>query len=153
MFKGSHAVTVDAKGRIAIPAAYRQSLLDDCAGRLVLTRHWDGCLLIYPAPEFQAFETQLLARGSLNPKVRDIQRFFIGNARDVDMDRQGRLLLPEPLRAAAGLATKATLSGIGNLFELWDAETFARRNADTAESLAADAAAGDLPDVLMDISL
>ncbi|WP_348762148.1 division/cell wall cluster transcriptional repressor MraZ [uncultured Salinisphaera sp.] len=153
MFKGSHAVTVDAKGRIAIPAAYRQSLLDDCAGRLVLTRHWDGCLLIYPAPEFQAFETQLLARGSLNPKVRDIQRFFIGNARDVDMDRQGRLLLPEPLRAAAGLGTKATLSGIGNLFELWDAETFARRNADTAESLASDAAAGDLPDVLMDISL
>tara|TARA_B100002052_G_scaffold272821_1_gene274770 strand:+ start:567 stop:896 length:330 start_codon:yes stop_codon:yes gene_type:complete len=109
--------------------------------------------LIYPAPEFQAFETQLLARGSLNPKVRDIQRFFIGNARDVDMDRQGRLLLPEPLRAAAGLGTKATLSGIGNLFELWDAETFARRNADTAESLASDAAAGDLPDVLMDISL
>ena len=97
MFKGSHAVTVDAKGRIAIPASYRQSLLDDCAGRLVLTRHWDGCLLIYPAPEFQAFETQLLARGSLNPKERDIQRFFIGNARDVDMDRQGRLLLPEPL--------------------------------------------------------
>ena len=153
MFKGSHAVTVDAKGRIAIPASYRQSLLDDCASRLVLTRHWDGCLLIYPAPEFQAFETQLLARGSLNPKVRDIQRFFIGNARDVDMDRQGRLLLPGPLRSAAGLGSKATLSGIGNLFELWDADTFDRRNADTADALAADAAAGDLPDVLMDISL
>ena len=109
MFKGSHAVTVDAKGRIAIPASYRQSLLDDCAGRLVLTRHWDGCLLIYPAPEFQAFETQLLARGSLNPKVRDIQRFFIGNARDVDMDRQGRLLLPGPLRSAAGLGSCCAL--------------------------------------------
>ena len=54
---------------------------------------------------------------------------------------------------AAGLGSKATLSGIGNLFELWDADTFDRRNADTADALAADAAAGDLPDVLMDISL
>ncbi|RJS92233.1 division/cell wall cluster transcriptional repressor MraZ [Salinisphaera sp. Q1T1-3] len=153
MFKGSHSVTIDAKGRIAIPASYRQSLLDDCGGRLVVTRHWDGCLLIYPAPEFQSFESQLLSRGSLNPKVRNIQRFFIGNARDVDMDRQGRLLLPSNLRAAASLESKAVLSGIGNLFELWDEDTFNQRNADTADALAEEAANGDLPDVLMDISL
>lgn len=153
MFKGSHSVTIDAKGRIAIPASYRQSLIDDCGGRLVITRHWDGCLLIYPGPEFQAFEQQLLSRGSLNPKVRNIQRFFIGNARDIDMDRQGRLLLPANLRAAAGLESKAVLSGIGNLFELWDEDTFNQRNSDTAETLADDAANGELPDVLMDISL
>lgn len=153
MFKGSHSITIDAKGRIAIPASYRQSLLDDCGGRLVITRHWDGCLLIYPFPEFQTFEQQLLARGSLNPQVRNIQRFFIGNARDIDMDRQGRLLLPANLRAAANLGGKAVLSGIGNLFELWDEDTFNQRNADTAEALAQDAAAGNLPDVLMDISL
>lgn len=153
MFKGSHAITIDAKGRIAIPASYRQSLIDDCGGRLVVTRHWDGCLLIYPGPEFQNFEQQLLSRGSLNPKVRNIQRFFIGNARDIDMDRQGRLLLPSQLREAAALKTRAVLSGIGNLFELWDEATFNQRNADTAEALAEDAAAGDLPDVLMDISL
>lgn len=119
----------------------------------MVTRHWDGCLLIYPTPEFQAFESQLLARGSLNPKVRSIQRFFIGNARDVDMDRQGRLLLPSNLRAAASLESKAVLSGIGNLFELWDEDTFNQRNADTAQALADDAANGELPDVLMDISL
>lgn len=153
MFKGSHPVTIDAKGRIAIPASYRQSLTDDCGGRLVITRHWDGCLLIYPGPEFQAFEAQLLSRGSLDPKVRSIQRFFIGNARDIDMDRQGRLLLPSNLRAAASLDSKAVLSGIGNLFELWDEAQFDTRNADTAARLAADAANGDLPDVLMDISL
>lgn len=153
MFKGSHSVTIDAKGRIAIPASYRQSLIDDCGGRLVITRHWDGCLLIYPGPEFQSFEQQLLSRGSLNPKVRDIQRFFIGNARDIDMDRQGRLLLPANLRAAAGLESKAVLSGIGNLFELWDEDTFNQRNVDTAQALADDAANGELPDVLMDISL
>lgn len=153
MFKGSHSITIDAKGRIAIPASYRQSLIDDCGGRLVITRHWDGCLLIYPGPEFQVFEQQLLSRGSLNSKVRDIQRFFIGNARDIDMDRQGRLLLPANLRAAAGLGSRAVLSGIGNLFELWDEDAFNQRNSDTAETLAEDAANGELPDVLMDISL
>lgn len=153
MFKGSHSITIDAKGRIAIPASYRQSLIDDCGGRLVITRHWDGCLLIYPGHEFQVFEQQLLSRGSLNPKVRSIQRFFVGNAHDIDMDRQGRLRLPANLRAVAGLESKAVLSGIGNLFELWDEATFNQRNADTAETLAADAAQGELPDVLMDISL
>lgn len=153
MFKGSHPVTIDAKGRIAIPASYRQSLLDDCAGRLVITRHWDGCLLIYPNTEFQKFQEQLLAKGSLNPQVRKYQRFFVGQARDVDMDRQGRLLLPGLLRVHANLESKAVLSGLGNLFELWDETEFDRRNADTAASLAEDAANGDLPDVLMDISL
>mgnify|MGYP000005160653 CR=1 FL=1 len=153
MFKGSHPVTIDTKGRFAVPAAYRQPLIDGCGGRLVITRHWDGCLLVYPAREFESFEQKLLDRGSLDPKVRNIQRFFIGNARDVDMDRQGRVLLPSNLRESAGLSSQAVLSGIGNLFELWDAEQFEARNQSTAEQLAAEADAGDLPDVLMDISL
>ena len=67
MFKGSHPITVDAKGRIAIPASYRQSLIDDCGGRMVVTQHWDGCLLLYPQPEYQKFEAQLLAKGSVDP--------------------------------------------------------------------------------------
>lgn len=153
MFKGSHPVTIDTKGRFAVPAAYRQPLYDGCGGRLVITQHWDGCLLVYPMGEFESFEQKLLARGGLDPKVRDIQRFFIGNARDVDMDRQGRILLPSNLRKAAGLDSHAVLSGIGNLFELWDAERFEARNQSTAEELASDADAGQLPDVLMDISL
>ena len=69
---------------------------------MVVTQHWDGCLLLYPQPEYQKFEAQLLAKGSLNNQVRDIQRFFLGKARDADMDRQGRLLLPANLRTFAG---------------------------------------------------
>ncbi|MBS64652.1 cell division protein MraZ [Salinisphaera sp. C84B14] len=153
MFKGSHPVTIDAKGRIAIPASYRQSLVDDCAGRLVVTQHWDGCLLIYPLSEFQAFEKKLLAKGGLDPKVRNIQRFLIGNARDVEMDKQGRLLLPANLRGYAHLESKAVLSGMGNLFELWDEATYHARSADIAAQLSEDAANGELPDVLMDLSL
>lgn len=153
MFKGSHPVTVDAKGRIAIPASYRQSLVDDCAGRMVVTKHYDPCLLLYPLDEYKSFEKRLLAQGGLHPKVRDMQRLFIGNARDVEMDKQGRLLLPSNLRGYASLESRAVLSGMGNLFEIWDETTFDARNADTAAQLAQDAANGDLPDALMDLSL
>lgn len=153
MFKGSHPVTVDAKGRIAIPASYRQSLLDDCGGRLVVTKHYDPCLLLYPLGEYQKFEARLLAQGGLHPKVRDMQRLFIGNARDVEMDKQGRLLLPSNLRGYASLESRAVLSGMGNLFEIWDEATVDERNAETAAQLAKDAANGDLPEALMDLSL
>ncbi len=153
MFKGSHPVTIDAKGRFAIPTSYRQSLIDDCGGRLVVTQHWDGCLLIYPQPEFQNFNDKLLARGGLDPKVREVQRFFIGPAQDVDMDRQGRLSLSAPLRGLGSLNSKGMLVGMGRLFELWDEQRWNERNADTASSLAAQAASGDLPEALMDISL
>jgi MraZ protein len=153
VFKGSHPVTIDAKGRIAIPASYRQSLIDDCAGRLVVTQHWDGCLLVYPLSEFQTFEQKLLSKGGLDPQVRNIQRFLIGNARDVEMDRQGRLLLPSNLRSYAKLDSKAVLSGMGNLFELWDEQQYHQRSDEIAAQLAQDAANGELPDVLMDLSL
>ncbi|HLQ86759.1 MAG TPA: division/cell wall cluster transcriptional repressor MraZ [Salinisphaeraceae bacterium] len=153
MFKGSHPVTIDAKGRFAIPASYRQSLHDDCGGRLAVTQHWDGCLLIYPYPEYQKFEQQLLAQPSLNPAVRETQRFFLGSAKDVDMDRQGRLLLPAYLRANASLDSKGMLVGMGQLFELWDEQRWVERNAETSKRLAEQAANGELPEALMSISL
>lgn len=153
MFKGSHSVTIDAKGRFAIPASYRQSLNDDCGGRMAVTQHWDGCLLVYPYPEYRQFEQQLLAQPSLNPAVRDAQRFFLGAAKDVDMDRQGRLLLPSHLRTHAQLESKGMLVGMGQLFELWDEQRWAERNARTGELLAQQAASGQLPEALMGISL
>lgn len=153
MFKGSHPVTIDAKGRFAIPASYRQSLNDDCGGRMAVTRHWDGCLLVYPYPEYQKFEQQLLAQASLNPDIRRIQRFFLGAAKDVDMDRQGRLLLPAHLRTHACLDSKGVLVGMGQLFELWDEQQWVDRNAETSEVLAEQAANGELPEALMGISL
>ncbi len=153
MFKGSHPVTIDAKGRFAIPTSYRQSLIDDCGGRLVVTRHYDGCLLVYPQPDFQVFEQELLSRGSLNPQVRKWQRFFIGNAHDIDMDRQGRLLLPAHSRKWAGINTRGMLAGMGRIFELWDEQRWTDLEADTSAELAAQAANGELPEALMDISL
>ncbi|MDT0618088.1 MAG: division/cell wall cluster transcriptional repressor MraZ [Salinisphaeraceae bacterium] len=153
MFRGSSPVTVDAKGRFAIPSAYRQPIRDACGGRIVVTQHWDRCLLIYPQPQFQAFESELLSRGGLNPKVRDIQRFLLGNARDLEMDKQGRLLLPSPLRGFAGIDSRAVLMGVGNLFELWAEDDWQARNDASCDELAAQAAAGALPDALQDLPL
>ena len=153
MFRGSHSVTIDAKGRFAIPSAYRQALVDACGGRLVVTQHWHGCLLVYPQDRFQAFERELLNKGGLNTQVREIQRFFIGNARDIEMDRQGRLLLPANLRDFARLDTRAVLAGMGHLFELWNEADWQAGTADIGEKLAAQAEADELPDTLRDMPL
>lgn len=153
MFRGSHSVTLDAKGRFAIPASYRQALIDACGGRMVVTQHWDGCLLVYPQDRFQDFERELLSKGGLNSQVRNIQRFFLGNARDIEMDRQGRLLLPANLRSFARLDTRAVLAGMGHLFELWNESDWQASTADIGDSLAAQAAADELPDTLRDLQL
>ncbi len=121
MFRGSDAITIDEKGRFAIPARYRQGLRDACLGQMVVTaHHQDSCLLVYPQPRWMEFEEGLLARGGLNPDVRRLQRHFVGNARDLEMDKQGRLLLPPMLKNRANLNGKAVLVGLGKTFELWD---------------------------------
>lgn len=153
MFRGSSPVTIDSKGRFAIPSAYRAALQEACGGRMVATQHWDGCLLIYPQPRFQEFERQLLSRGGLNAKVRDIQRFFVGPARDVDMDKQGRLSVPGPLRKFANIDTRAVLVGMVDLFELWSEEAWNAHNEASREELAALAAADQLPEALQDLPL
>lgn len=153
MFRGSSPVTIDSKGRFAIPSSYRAPLQEACDGCMVVTQHWDGCLLIYPQPRFQEFEQQLLSRGGLDPGVREIQRFFLGPAQDLDMDKQGRLSLPATLRSYAGIDGRAVLVGMVDLFELWDESTWNARNQASRENLAAQAAAGELPDALQDLPL
>lgn len=152
MFRGSHSVSIDAKGRFAIPASYRQALLDTCGGRMVVTCHWDGYLLVFPQDRFQTFEQQLLSKGGLNSQVRSYQRFFVGNARDAEMDRQGRILLPANLRGFAGLDSKAALVGIGGVFELWSEDKWQAEQLQVGEDLASQAARGELPDALQDVA-
>lgn len=153
MFRGSSPVTIDSKGRFAIPSAYRAALQEACDGSMVVTQHWDGCLLIYPQPRFQEFVRQLLSRGGLNSKVRDVQRFFVGPSQDVDMDKQGRLSLPGTLREFANIQSRAVLVGMVDLFELWSEEAWHAHNEASRETLAAQAAADELPDALQDLPL
>jgi MraZ protein len=126
MFRGVSQLSLDAKSRIAVPARYRETLTECCQGRMVVTVDRDGCLLLYPAPEWERIEQSLMARPNMNPQVRRLQRLLIGHATECDLDGQGRLLLPPPLRAFAGLDKRVVLLGQGNKFEIWDEDTWSR---------------------------
>ena len=124
MFRGVSVLNLDTKGRLAIPARYRERLQSCCASRLVVTVDRDRCLLIYPEPTWIEIERQLERLPSFNPETRKLQRLYIGNAHEVDMDGQGRVLLPPGLRRFASLDKRVALVGQGKKFELWDEETW-----------------------------
>ena len=120
MFRGATKVTLDAKGRFAIPTRYRERLAMLCEGQLVATVDKDYCLLIYPFPEWEEIEQKLVALPSLNKQARRLQRLMVGYATELDIDGHGRILLPIELREFARLERQAILLGQGNKFELWD---------------------------------
>jgi MraZ protein len=130
LFRGVSSLNLDAKGRIAIPTRYRERLVEVCASELVITVDKDHCLLIYPKPIWLDIEEKLKSLPSFDEASRNLQRLYIGNAHDIDMDGQGRILLPQELRRFANLDKKVALVGQINKFELWDEETWnARQDA------------------------
>ena len=120
MFQGAAQLNLDGKGRLAIPARYRDSLLSSCAGNLVLTIDPDGCLLVYPEPEWLPIREKLNKLSSFNPRSRALQRMLIGHAENVVMDSAGRVLISPVLRNYGVLDKNVMLIGQGNKFELWD---------------------------------
>lgn len=121
MFRGINVITIDPKGRIALPVRTREDFVARGQTGFVITIDTEEtCLLIYPELEWQVIEAKLQNLPSFNPVARRIQRLLIGHATDVSLDASGRLLLPQPLREHAHLGNKAILIGQGNKFELWD---------------------------------
>lgn len=120
MFRGVANLNLDSKGRLAVPAKYRDALLSQCDGRLIVTADPSKCLLIYPLPEWEPIEKKLNSLSSFNPATRSLQRLLVGNASDVELDGAGRILLATPLRLFAGMEKNVVLVGQGNKFELWD---------------------------------
>ena len=122
MFRGATKITLDAKGRLAIPTRYRERLAARCDGQLIATVDRDHCLLIYPLPDWEEIERKLMRLPSLHKLARQMQRIMVGYATEVDIDGHGRILLSRELRDFAGLDRQAILIGQGNKFELWDEE-------------------------------
>ena len=120
MFRGVTQLSLDAKGRLAIPARYRSELVSFCEGRLIVTADPSRCLLIYPQPAWEPIEQKLNNLSSFDPRTRSLQRLLVGNASDVEMDAAGRILVSPPLRQFAGLSKDVVLVGQGAKFELWD---------------------------------
>ncbi len=124
MYQGASKLTLDEKGRIAMPARHRDELLLVCDGRMTITRHPDGCLLVYPRPQWENKRNELAA---LPYGARALQRLLLGSAIDVELDSAGRILVPTGLREDARLAREATLIGMGAHFELWDPQMLRER--------------------------
>ncbi|MEW8506271.1 MAG: division/cell wall cluster transcriptional repressor MraZ [Candidatus Thiodiazotropha sp.] len=151
MFRGISSLNLDAKGRLAIPTKYREQLVAACKSELVITVDKDHCLLIYPKPVWLEIEETLRSLPSFNETTRFLQRLYIGNAHEIDMDSQGRILLPQELRRFAELDKKVALVGQINKFELWDEAAWnSRQEAQLAQ---VDINKLDLPDEFKSLSI
>lgn len=151
LFRGVTTLNLDAKGRMAIPARHRDRIRETCASQLVVTVDKDRCLLLYPAPEWALIERKLEELPSFNKSARKLQRLYIGHAHEVEMDGQGRILLPPELRRFAGLDRRITLVGQGKKFELWDEETWNGKVDDWFDDVDLDS--DDLPDEFGSLSI
>jgi transcriptional regulator MraZ len=120
VFRGIAQLALDNKGRLAVPAKYRDALLANGGGRLVITADPSRCLLIYPQPAWEPIQQKLGSLSSFDVNLRKLQRLLVGNASDVEMDGTGRILVPGPLRQYASLEKDVVLVGQGGKFELWD---------------------------------
>ncbi|MDH3466107.1 MAG: division/cell wall cluster transcriptional repressor MraZ [Gammaproteobacteria bacterium] len=128
MFRGVSALNLDAKGRLAIPTKYRDPLLNQCDGRLVVTvNHSERCLWMYPLQEWDEIEKKVVALPSLDAAAQRLKRILIGHASDCELDRNGRVLLSGPLREFADLEKRVVLIGQGNKFEIWNDLLWAAR--------------------------
>ena len=147
MFRGVQHINLDAKGRLSVPARQRESLLDISAGSVVVTIDTQSsCLVMYPLREWERVERDVQDLPTLNPAVRRFQRLVLGYASDLDLDSNGRILLPGALREYANLEKRVVLVGQGNKLELWSESLW---EAECQAALAADS--GDLPAELMEL--
>ena len=121
MFQGETAITIDDKGRLAIPTAYRELVAGDCANRLVVTYNpfESGCLWLFPYSVWEQARDQVNALSKVKTAHRDLQMKLVGAAAVVEPDTAARILLPASQRATTGIEKKAVLLGMGDKFELW----------------------------------
>lgn len=128
MFFGTYSHTLDAKGRLIIPAELRTGLGDT----FYVTQNLDGCLSLYPEADFQALKEKLDTLPKItNEAARRLRRFYFANSRQMEPDGQGRVLIPGTLRAYASLKKKIVLLGVDDHVEVWDEDLWKTYNEET----------------------
>lgn len=115
MFNGEYNHSIDAKGRLIIPAKFREALGEE----FVVTKGLDGCLFVFSNVEWQAFEEKLKTLPLTNKNARQFIRFFVAGATTCELDKQGRILLPGTLREFAGLEKEVVITGTLTRIEIW----------------------------------
>ena len=121
-FLGQHRYQLDAKGRIALPAKFREAF----AGGVYLTLGQDGCLYAYPREEWERRSGEIRSAPLSGQEARDYARMFFGNAERVDLDSQGRLVIPQKLRTGVGIGRDAIVIGVSDRLEIWSGEAWDR---------------------------
>ena len=136
MLMGTYSHSLDAKGRLIVPAKIREELGE----RFYLSRNQDGCLSLYPESAWKEFVEKVEQLPKLSSEVaRRLRRFYFGNSREMEIDKQGRILIPSDDRDFAGLSREITLVGVDDHAEIWDAEAWERYNTELdLESLSYD---------------
>jgi MraZ protein len=136
VFRGFSTISLDAKGRLAIPRRYRDRLLEICNGSLILTLNpLDRCLWLYPLPEWQSIEAKLQALTDFDRRSRRTKQMMRGYANECGLDSQNRVLLPQKLREFASLEKSVVFLGQGNKFEIWDEGTWNRGREEWLQQL------------------
>ncbi len=140
MFLGEYEHTVDTKGRVAIPAKFRSELEEG----LVVTRGFDQNLLVYPMSVWKELAERVNALPMSQPATRNLRRLLFASAADLELDKQGRILLPANLRQYAGIETDAVVAGMDSFIEIWSSErwqavidSFPEQGPEIAEQVAA----------------
>ena len=125
MFFGETTINLDAKGRLAVPIRYRDSVAEQCGNRMVLTYSaFDfRALWLQPEKTWERVRDDVMALPNFNVSHRSLQRRLVGSATTVELDGSGRILLPPSLRQVAGLEKRVIFLGLGNRFEIWDEDT------------------------------
>ena len=118
MFMGEYNHTIDAKGRLIVPAKFREILGDN----FIVTKGLDGCLFVYPNDEWTRFEEKLKSLPLTNKNARQFTRFLLAGAAACEVDKQGRILLPQVLREFASLEKDVVLVGVASRIEIWSRE-------------------------------
>ena len=127
MFRGSSFHTMDLKGRIIVPARFRDIIQSSGTDALMISR-MDQCLVAYTLPEWQVIETRILSLAEKSESIRRFRRVFIGGAFECTCDKQDRILIPPSLRQYAGLDKEIVVVGVLDHFEVWSRENWDKEN-------------------------
>jgi MraZ protein len=134
MFRGRFEHNIDAKGRVSIPAKFREVLATLSEERLIIT-NFDNCLWGYALPEWQKIEDKVAALPQFKPEVKALQRVFISAATECPIDKQGRILIPPTLRDYAGITGDLVYVGMTKRIEIWAKERWQKVFSDSVDDI------------------
>lgn len=135
VFRGSFEHSVDSKGRVSVPSRFRDIIAERYEGKLVLTMDFDKCIMVYPLEEWERVEEKLRSLPQSQKEVKDYMRYIYSNASECELDKQGRILIPPPLRESARINKGVIVVGMLNKMEIWDKTSWDARKSQTGEKI------------------